>query len=488
MNNKKSITKNFIYNSLYTALNIMFPIITLPYISRILEADYLGKVNYAINIITWFLTFASMGIQRYGVREISRVKFNKIKMSKVFNELFFINFIMTVVCMCVYLVVINNVRYFVDNKILFLVIGIQLVLNIFNVDWFYQGIEEFGYITARSFIIKIISLFSIFIIVKEKTDYILYVLILTLAMAGNYLFNSIHLKKYISINFYNLKIKKHIKALLFIAFAQLSVSVYALLDTTILGYICSETTVGYYTNSQKIIKAVASLCAALGTVLFPKFVELFYENDILKIESIVVKVVNLILWMCFPICVMIIILSKDIVLVMFGSDFAKSIVTIRILAPFILITTLGNIFGMQLLITLGEEKNLLKSVLIGTIVSVGANLFLIPRYQHNGAAFVSVFVELIVMLIQLSVCQRYIRIRFNVRFIIKIILQIIFMVICMIPIVNFFNNSILTMIFGSFFGCSSYLLVGYFLKNSIQMDILKKIKSEFFVRIKNKNE
>ncbi len=479
---KKSIATNFINNSIYTALNILFPIVTIPYISRVLEADYLGKVNYAINIVTWFLVFASLGIPRYGVREISRVKDDRRKLSKVFSELFLINLILTIVCVIVYLIAVNNVAYLVDNQRLFWVVGLQLILNIFNVDWFYQGIEEFGYITKRSVFVKTISLVAIFMFVKDKTDYTSYALILTLAAAGNNIFNAVHLRNYVLFSFHTLEMRKHIIPLCFLALAQLAVSLYALLDTTILGYLCGESAVGYYTNSQKIIKAIASLCAALGTVLLPKFIELFSRNNISEIEKMVSRVVSILLWICFPICTGIVLLSEDIALLMFGSDFGACVDTMRILSPFILITTLGNLFGTQLLMAFGEEKQLLKSVLVGTIISIGANLIFIPKYQHNGAALGSICVEAVVMSVQILMCKKHMLIHFNICVALKIALQTSLMAVCVLPIISLVMNPLWAIMLAGIGGGVMYFASGVLLRNDIQSDIYRMFKSKLLAR------
>ena len=173
----KSLFKNTIYNALYNGLNIIFPLITIPYLSRILLSDGLGLVNYSRSIVSWFLIFASLGIPRYGVREIAKIKDNRNKLNKTFTELFLYNLLSTCICAVIYMLVISDVSLFSNHYLLYMVTGIQLFLNILNVDYLYQGLEEYVYITKRSFVVKAISLLCMFIFVKEKQDYIIYALI-----------------------------------------------------------------------------------------------------------------------------------------------------------------------------------------------------------------------------------------------------------------------------------------------------------------------
>lgn len=482
---KKSILINLIYNSIYTALNILFPIITLPYISRILKADGIGKVNYAINIVAWFLVFASLGIPKYGVREISKVKDNEKLLSKVFSELFIINFLLTIICSIIYLISINNIVYMSNNRSLFMVVGFQLILNIFNVDWLYQGIEEFGYITKRSILIKTISLIAIFLFVKDEKDYIYYALILSLATVGNNVFNTIHLKKHITFCFYSLELKRHFLPLCFLSSAQLAVSLYALLDTTILGFLCGDSIIGYYTNSQKIIKSIASMCATLGTVLLPRLVAMFSEKNIAGIEKIAEQTVKVILWICTPICVGLAILSEDIVLLLFGRDFIECIDTVRLFSPYILITTLGNLFGVQLLMTFGEEKKLLLSVIVGAFVSLCVNIIFIPQYQQNGAVLASISAELVVMLIQIINCKKYIKIHLSYYYLLKIVTQIILMALVVFTVSNFIENSLLSLAFSILLGGVVYIVSGIFLRNSTQIFFYKVCKTKLLEKRKN---
>ena len=209
----KSLIKNSIFNILYKLLNVVFPLITSIYVSNIILADGVGKVSFASNIVSYFSLIAVLGIVSYGPREIGKIGNNKSEISKLFSELFVINFISTTICSLLFLILTFTIPKFSSDYILFLFSGIPLFLNYINVDWVYQGLEEYGYITIRSFIVKIISFISLFIFVKSKNDYINYALISSISLALNHIFNIIHLRKYVKFSIKKINLVKHLKPL-----------------------------------------------------------------------------------------------------------------------------------------------------------------------------------------------------------------------------------------------------------------------------------
>lgn len=474
---KKSLKINFFYNAIYNGLNVLFPLLTIPYVSRILLSDGLGKVNFANNIITWFLLFASLGIPRYGVREIAKNRENNDNLNKTFSELFFINFISTLVSYITFIIMIMVIPYFEGRIILFLVVSIQLALNIFNVDWFYQGMEEYKYITNRSFIIKVLSLIAMFIFVKTKDDYIIYALIQSLAIAGNYCFNFIYLKKFVKIVFKNIEFSRHIKPILILLSTQLAVNIYSLLDTTMLGVWCSDSVVGYYSNVHKVIKTISVVSASLGSVMLPRFVVYIKDKNLDNLEGLFNKVLKIIILLCLPISIGLFMISKELVLIVFGNDFNPCIITMKIFSPFILFTTVGNLFGTQLMMAYGKEKQLLKTVIIGSIVNFCLNLILIKLlFEQNGVAFASVLTEFIVMSMQILCVKKIIKIKINKEFILKTIVSNILMLIIMLIIDITINNLYMSLSLKILFGILIYFISNLLLKNQTIMESLEIVK------------
>ncbi len=462
----KSIGVNFVYNAFYNTMKVLFPLITIPYISRVLLSDGLGKVNYAVNIATWFLMFASLGIPRYGVREIARNKNDSIRLNKTFSELFLINCISTTLCVCAYFLMLASFPAFKDKVLLYLVVGIQLVLNVFNVDWFYQGIEEYGYITKRSLVIKTISLLVMFCLVKTHEDYIIYAFIQSMAVAGNYLFNFLNLKKYVQFTREHIQLKKHMSAVFVLFSTQLSVSIYALLDTTMLGVWCSDSVIGYYSNVYKIISTISVLTASLGGVMLPRMMQMKEKNDISALEAITKRAQEIILVLCLPISLGLFLVSSDIVLVLFGKDFVMATTTVKIFAPFIVFSTVGNLYGTQLLMAFNKEKTLLCTVLIGSIINFSMNWFLIKLYQHNGAAFASVFTEMVVMIAQIVLVNKILKIREDFKFLAQTLIALFILLIVVVGIQHLISNIYLRLALSITLGGGVYFVFGYILKNT----------------------
>ena len=225
--NSESLLNNYMFNTLYTLLNILFPIITASYVSRVLLADGVGKISFANNIVSYFLVFAQLGIPRYGSREIAKRRDQEEERNKIFWEIFGINFFSTLVMIILYYVMVINIPYFSNNRILMYLMGLLLIFNFLNVDWFYTGMEEYKYIALRSMFIKTVSVGLMFCFVKDTNDFMVYGLIQCCATGGNYIFNIINLRKYITFPNLKMDFKKHIKSIMILLSMTIAVELYA---------------------------------------------------------------------------------------------------------------------------------------------------------------------------------------------------------------------------------------------------------------------
>lgn len=254
MAEKKSLVKNSIFNMIYKGFTALFPLITTSYISRVLLPAGVGRVGYANTIVAYFVLIASLGIPTYGVKAIAQSGETKEGRSRTFWELFFINLAATLMCIVAYYVFVDNFPHFADRKLLFQIMGLMLVLNIFNIDWFYQGMEEYSYIATRSIIVKILSFVAMLLFVKKAKDYVIYAFILCVATAGNNLLNAWNLRKYIGKPDVGLHPGRHLKPVLILLASTIATEIYTMLDTIMLEYYHGETCVGYYSNPVKIVR------------------------------------------------------------------------------------------------------------------------------------------------------------------------------------------------------------------------------------------
>lgn len=480
---EQSLVKNSVYNVAYKLLNVFFPLISSVYISHILLAEGVGRVSYAQNIVTYFTTLAALGLPNYGVREIAKVHLDFSKTQKIFSELFIINAISTLICGGIYYLLIFFVPRFNNDLALYFVMGLPIIFNFINVDWFFQGEEEYGYITFRSFVIKLISLIALFMFVSDKNDVVIYALILSLATCGNYIFNIIRLRKYkIKLQIKNIDIIQHIKPVIIMLGTILAIELYTLLDTTMIGIFCSDIYVGYYTNTMKLVKVIITVITAIGSTLLPRLSYYHMIGKNLECEKIVNYVFAIMLFLFIPCQIGLIICSEAIVPILFGSSFLPAVKTLKI-ASF-LICTLGfsNLFGTQILLTFGEEKKLFLCTILGAITNIILNSFLIPMYQQNGAAFASVISEMIVTIATYVLAKRYIKIRLSKKFIYSICCSAIVMIFALLAIKFLLQGMMYIYILVSIIlGCIIYFGCNCILKNEILENMidfcLKKFRS-----------
>ena len=403
---KKSLVKNYLYNVSLALLNILFPLITFPYIARVLGAEGVGKINYANSIVNYFLLLASLGIPVYGVREIAKVRNNRKKVSTVFSEIFTINLCSTILFTVIYYVMILNSPLFMKEKILFSVIGILLVLNIFNLDWLYQGFEEYRYITIRSVIFKVLSIIVMFMLIKGKGDYVNYALITVIALSGANILNGIKCRKYVDYSLKNINLKRHFKPVVIIFFMGLAINIYNNLDSTMLGLISGNESVGYYTAAVKINRMVINVVTSLGVVLLPRLSYYIEQNQFDEFKKIIVRSINFIYLIGLPSCVGLYMLAPSIIRLFSGSEFIPAIDTMRISIPIILFVSIANITSVQILLPLKKEKQVMMSVIFAALINLALNYILIPLYKQNGAAAASVVAECLCMVIQIWYCRK----------------------------------------------------------------------------------
>lgn len=468
--------KNYLFNMAYSAMSVLFPLIIMPYISRILLPAGLGKVAYAQNIVSYFILAASLGIPNYGIRETAKNSRDIQGRSQIFLEIFLINLISTFFASFMYYLLLFRIRYFAERRVIFCIVGISLILNALNIDWFYKGIEEFRYITIRSYIIKILSVLAIFLFVHSENDVNIYALILTLAISANYIFNIFHAKKYIVLRRYKINLKKHFRKIVYLFATAVAVELYSKLDITMVGLMCGEIYIGYYSNVMKIIRIVTVMITSLGSVLLPRLSVYYQEKKLEQMEIMTEKTVEYILFISLPCMTGVFLESEAVVRVLFGEAFLPTIVTMRILALLIPILSIGNIFGTQLLIALDKEKRLTVTVIIGAFINIVLNSFMIRYFQQNGAAIASVIAELAVMIVQILLVRPYIKVKFNFKLFLKIMIQTCAMVIVLL-LVNRINTLwILKLVISVGLGTVIYFAVGLAVKNNLLYDLFSECR------------
>lgn len=434
MQKVSSLRKNAFLNIVYKLSSILFPLITYPYVSRILLADNLGRVSFFTSLTNYMLMIGSLGISTYGIRIVAKTRNNKRELSVVVKELLIINLVVTFIASLFLIASIIFVEKFQKNLLLMFISLCQILIAPLGMEWLYGGLEQYEYIAKRSITMKIISLIFIFLFVHEKEDYIIYAAILMLGYIGNYICNFVYSKKFIDYSIkQKWKLKRHLKAVLILFASILAINIYTNVDTLMLGFIKGDRAVGLYDVACKGKLVLLSLINAISTVLFPRLSYYLAEKDIVSYNKVLKKSISVIMGIAIPLSIFFVIEAKDVVIFLGGNAYEDATLCMQILMPILIISGFSNITGNQILLPHGKDISYMRAVMTGAIVDIILNLFFMPRYSLYGAAFATLMAEIVQMLLQLWQARVYLK--DNVDFV--ELLKIIFA--CIISTIVIYN-------------------------------------------------
>ena len=474
---KNSVKKNYIYNLIYQILVIILPLITAPYISRVLGAENIGIYSYTTSISAYFILFGSLGISLYAQREIAYHQDNKKKNSKTFLEIIILRAITMLISITIFCVTFaTNGEYSFFYKIL--IIG--LIAQWIDPSWFFSGLEEFKKTVLRNLIVKCISVVAIFLLVKTPEDLDLYFGIYVLsAFIGN-ISLWFYLPKYlVKVKIRELNITKHLKPTLALFIPEIAIQVYTILDKTMIGAIWEDKSeVGFYQQSERIIKLLLTIITSLGTVLLPRVASCFANNKKEEVFEYIKKSFNYVYFLAFPMMFGIIAIADEFVPLFFGPGYDRVVILMSIISPIILFIGMSNVIGKQYLLPTRRQKQYTISVVIGAIVNFIMNSCLIWKYGALGASIGTVIAEFSVTLTQII----FVRKEFNIKETLKLSLNylissVIMFIICkvvgLIPVGN-----LLSIILQVGAGVIVYILILLVLKDKFTYDMIKQIKDK----------
>lgn len=415
----KSENKNFLYNVAYQIIIYLFPLATVPYISRVLGVDNIGIYSYTYSIVNCLMLFAMLGISNYGNREISKLRDDKEKMSKMFFSIYGLQLISSLIILIIYTIFI--LFFCKSYKDIFVLQYINLISVCFDVSWFFFGLEKFKMTINRNIIIKFISLICIFLFVKTKNDLWIYTVIMGLGVLISQLYLILKLKDYVSLQRVNLKdIFGHLKKCLILFIPVLAYSIYRIMDKTMIGYFSSVTELGYYENAEKIINIPISIITALGTVMLPRMSYILNKNKE-KYKSQILESMKLALILSVTMALGLILIGKDAAIILFGSEYLKSGNIIMILAITIIASAWSNVVRTQYLIPTNEDKIYVYSTLYGAILNFLINIILIKKMGAYGACVGTIFAEFFVMIYQTVATRKELEVRKYLRILLECI-------------------------------------------------------------------
>lgn len=405
------LKSNIGYSYLLTAANYIIPLIIFPYVTRVLGAENIGICNWVDSIIQYFVMFSMMGISTLGIREIASHKDNQTDLNTVFTNLLTLNAITTVLASLILTFCIFGVPEFREYKSLFYIGLSKLITNLFLIEWFYKGIEDFKYIALRSIAIKIIYGISIFIFITESDDYEIYFLLTVLSVVITAFINIFHSLKFVKIVRTRFNVK-YIKPFIVLGCYILLNAMYSTFNVGYLGVVHSKTQVGYYTTATKIFLIILSFYSTWTSVLMPRISALLNNKDIDMIKQLIEKSFNILYIFIFPLVVIGYLLSPEILYIIGGEEFIPAIPLLKISFLMLPICGIEQILVIQLMMPFKADKQILINSIISAVVGLSLGIFLIKNYASMGSVLTWIIVELSVLTASVLSVNKIINIRY----------------------------------------------------------------------------
>lgn len=407
----QSVKVNYILNLINTGTQMLFPLITFPYVCRVIEADGIGQINFFQSIISYISLFTCLGIPMYAIREIARDRSDVVQMNRTAMEILLLHSMLTLVGYAIVAILCLTVPQIQVNIPLFLILSLTIFFTAIGCEWFYQGIEDFKYITIRGLIIKTVSVVLLFIFVKSKTDLLYYGCYTVFGVLGGNIFNFLRLRKYIhreNIIFSELHIKRHVKPVLKVFSFSVVTSIYLQLNTVLLGFLKNALVVGYFAAATKVMQMLLTMSACLGSVMMPRASHLIAENKEDEFNHLIQKSYDFTLAIALPMTIGLIFCAPSLITVLCGVKFEHSILPSQIIAPIILMVAISNVFGIQVLFPKGKINIVTLSCGIGAVADLILNLCLIPFFSYIGTSIAYLGAEVATTVSMYFIGRRYI--------------------------------------------------------------------------------
>lgn len=472
-----SVTKNFFYSSIITVSGYLFPLLTYPYISRVLGVNNIGICNFVDSIINYFSYISMMGVATVGVRAVAAAKNGESELNKTFSAIFVINAFLTLLALVILIACMLFVPSLQPYKKLLLVGVIKLVGLFVMIDWFYKGIEDFKYITQRTLVVKTLYVIAVFLFIKKADDYPLYYLLSCLMVGVNAVINFVHARRYVKIRTTCLEIKNHIKPILVIGFYMIINTMYTTFNVVFLGFAAGTTQVGYYTTSHKLYIILFSFFSAFSGVMLPRLSSIISEGDIDKFKSMIGKAVDALLLFTIPIVLVAFVFNIDIIDLFSGKGYEGAYLPTKIMMPLIFIIGYEQILVLQILMPLKKDNLIIRNSVVGAIIGIVLNIILVPTLGAVGSSIVWLCAEICVLSVAQYSVWNLLKISFPIKKIVVVLIAYLPAVICCVAMKNLDIYPIVRLIgAGLFVGLYTVLIQTFIVKNPMYFELLKKAK------------
>lgn len=393
---QRSIKSNYIYNLIYEVVSLLAPLITTPYLSRILHADGIGIYSFTYSIASYFVILGNLGVATYGQMEIARVHENQRELSKVFIELFLLRGILTLVSLTIYIVFsINSSSYILER----LILGIYVFSSVLDVSWLFRGVEDFSKVVIRNVVVKLITIILIFAIVKSEQDTYLYVLLISLStLIGNLSFIIPTRRIIIRIPIKEINIWRNLRECIVFFVPTIATSVYTMLDKTMLGYLSTDISQnGFYEQAHKIEQILLVVITSLNIIMRSRMSFLFAKGKLDEMRERLDQSLKYILMISIPMTLGIVGIAKTFIPLFLGSGYEECVLLLQIFSILLVVIGISNCLNTHFLGPSGRQNKNNVVLIAGAILNFVLNYLWIPKYGALGASVASVIAEVVIL-------------------------------------------------------------------------------------------
>lgn len=471
------IKKNFAYNSILTIAGYVFPLLTFPYVTRVLGVANIGAVNFIDSIINYLMLFSTLGVGVTGIRAIASSGSDREQRNKVFSSLVTLTSLTTLVTLMVLAVLTFTVKDLRENVSLVGIGMVKLVFNAMLIEWFYRGIEDFKFITLRALLVKMLYVVCIFVFVRHRDDMVAYYAVTVSAIVANALVNMCYSRKFVTFSLQGIELKSFVKPFFAMGAYMILVSTYSTLNVSILGFVTDDTQVGYYTTAVKLYSIILAVFTAFTNVMLPRLSSLRSEGRMDEFCHMIVQSFRVLVLFSVPLIVFSEVYAHDIVRIIAGPGFEGAVVPMKIVMLLLFVVGSNQVFVMQILMPMNDDKGLVRNTFIAAVSSLVLNAIFVVAYKSVGSALVVVGSELILMVLSIKRSKRLIEFKYPFAFVGKVILAYLPLGVILWGVTAYISNMYASVIAGAIVSLIFYVatLMTIFKKEYLSREVLGKI-------------
>lgn len=462
----RGVTKNTILSIVKNVSNILFPLITVPYINRVLMTDNVGKINFGSSIVSYFALVASLGVSTYAIRECAKVKDDRKRLSQVASEIISINYVTTGVAYFGLIVTLLFAKSLVNYRLLICIQSMSIMLTTIGADWINTAMEDFKYITIRTIVAQVLALVLMLVFVKKPEDYLKYALICSVVANGAYIVNVFYRKKFCDIKLtLRMNLRKHLLPILMLFGFMLASIICTNSDITLLGILRGDYEVGLYSTSVKVYNLVNTVVASITWVVMPQLSIGFSRKDYSSISKLLTYALNFLMVLGLPCVAGMEIMAPQIIMFVGGDSFIGAATSLRILGGALFLSFVGGWIGNMTMLPASRERVFLFSTVISAILNFVLNCYMIPIWGLNAAAVTTAISQLVGILVMIPFFDRNIRIPNLIHILRAPVVGSICVCVIGGVVQNVIDNSFLELIITILVSVICYVLILILLKN-----------------------